>query len=157
MILSLTIVSLLSKSSDISNILFIAGAGYADDDNNEIGTGGNVIIVKPLLKQAAILNVRGDDMIRTNYLTYNSNNTSDGWNAQGCYTHLKTNNKRVIFNLARLTGLNDSGSPHYCQPFICSYNYSNPILTTINNLSEEVEKTEDYTMKITYRISWDSK
>ena len=114
-------------------------------------------MVKPLLKQAAYLNVRGDDMIRTDYLENDNNsNSSDNWNAQGCYTHLKTNNKKVIFNLARLTGSNYSNYPHYCQPFICSYNYSNPILTTINNLSEEVEKTRDYTMKITYRISWDS-
>lgn len=140
-----------------SNILFIAGAGYANEDNNDYGTGGNVIMVKPLLKQASVLNVRGDDMIRTDYLIYNDAYYDNrNWCHQGCYTHLKTNNKKVIFNLARLTGVNRENEPHYCQPFICSYNYSNPVLTTINNLSEEVEKTEDYTMKITYRISWDS-
>ena len=139
-----------------SNILFIAGASGYNYDDDECGTGGKMIMVKPLLKQAAVLNVRGDDMIRTDYLVANSMNDSSSWNAQGCYTHLKTNNKKVIFNLARLTGVNYNSYPHYCQPFICSYNYSNPILTTINNLSEEVEKTKDYTMKITYRISWDS-
>ena len=40
------------------------------------------------------------------------------------------------------------------QPNIISYNYINPVITTINNLPEEVEKTEDYTMKIIYRVSW---
>lgn len=140
-----------------SNILFIAGAGYSDgEDSNEYGTGGAVIIVKPLIKQAAILNVRGDYIIRTDYLVCNDKSRSYlDWCKQGCYTHLKTNNKKMIFNLARLTGVNrkDYYRP-YSQPFICSYNYPNPILTTINNLPEEVEKTEDYTMKVTYRVSW---
>ena len=94
------------------------------------------------------------------YTDLPANGTYIDWSRQGCYTHLKTNNKKIIFNLARLTGVNygstDGRLKYYCQPFICSYNYSNPILTTINNLSEEIEKTEDYTMKITYRVSWDS-
>lgn len=139
-----------------SNILFIAGAGYTGSyDSSTYGTGGCVIIVRPLIAQAAILNIRGDEMVRTDYLSNNSTDNSDWtWSQQGIYAHLKTNNKKVIFNLARLTGSNRYED--YCQPSIASYNYSNPILTTINNLPEEVEKTEDYTMKITYRISWDS-
>ena len=112
---------------------------------------------KELGMTTEVMYYRGDHMIRTNYLQSFSRDME--WEIQGIYTHLKTSNKKMIFNLARLTGANyeSSGSyGHYCQPFICSYNYSNPVLTTINNLPEEVEKTEDYTMKITYRISWDS-
>lgn len=140
-----------------SNILFIAGSDVDSNDDNDDGIGGVLVIVKPLIQQAAYLNARGDHMIRTNYLQSFSHDM--GWEVQGIYTHLKTSNKKMIFNLARLTGANYASSDsdrHYCQPFICSYNYSNPVLTTINNLPEEVEKTEDYTMKITYRISWDS-
>ena len=42
----------------------------------------------------------------------------------------------------------------YNAPQILAYNYNGPIITTINNLPEEVEKTKDYTMKVTYRVSW---
>ena len=56
-----------------------------------------------------------------------------------------------IGNYGRYTGYSDQ---YANQPNIASYNYINPVITTINNLPEEVEKTEDYTMKITYRVSW---
>lgn len=40
-------------------------------------------------------------------------------------------------------------------PQIISFNYFNPLLMTINNLPEPVEKTEEYTMKVTYELTWD--
>ena len=74
---------------------------------------------------------------------------------RGIYTYVKSNNPKMIFNMMRICGYGYTDRDQYAnQPNIASYNYINPVITTINNLPEEVEKTEDYTMKITYRVSW---
>ena len=76
---------------------------------------------------------------------------------RGIYTYVKSNNPKMIFNMMRIGsyGIYAGDSDSYAnQPNIASYNYINPVITTINNLPEEVEKTEDYTMKITYRVYW---
>ena len=93
----------------------------------------------------------------TDYEDFNYSNSYDSWNMRGIYTYVKSNNPKMIFNMMRIGNYGEytSYSDQYAnQPNIASYNYINPVITTINNLPEEVEKTEDYTMKITYRVSW---
>ena len=144
---------------DKNKTLYIRAAGdvYGEDDNAGAGVGGITLIIRPLIQEGSILNIKGDYLDQGSNSYYNNYNNLNTWNIRGVYTYVKSNNPKMIFNMMRICGCGNhfSGMTFYAnQPNIISYNYINPVITTINNLPEEVEKTEDYTMKIIYRVSW---
>lgn len=66
--------------------------------------------------------------------------------------------KHSFFRGCRIYGTNGgSDSTLYnWAPQIADFSHiGNPMLMTINNLPEPVEKTEEYTMKVTYELTWD--
>ena len=143
---------------DKNKTLYIRAAGYySGDDSVTDGNGGATLVIRPLIQEGSILNIRGDHLDQTDYEDFNYGNNSYSWNTRGIYTYVKSNNPKMIFNMMQIGGYGNkfSGMTFYAnQPNIVSYNYINPVITTINNLPEEVEKTEDYTMKIIYKVSW---
>lgn len=143
---------------DKNKTLYIRAAGYyRGEDWTDYGNGGATLVIRPLIREGSILNIRGDHLDQTEYEDFNYDNSYDSWNTRGIYTYVKSNNPKMIFNMMRIGNYGEyaGNSDIYAnQPNIASYNYINPVITTINNLPEEVEKTEDYTMKITYRVSW---
>ena len=143
---------------DKNKTLYIRGASVVrEDDNAGAGVGGITLVIRPLIQEGSILNIKGDYLDQGSNSYYDNYSNLNTWNVRGVYTYVKSNNPKMIFNMMRIGGFgnNLSGITFYAnQPNIVSYNYINPVITTINNLPEEVEKTEDYTMKIIYRVSW---
>lgn len=123
-------------------------------NNTDYGYGNPSVIVKPLIKEASILNEQGDYLEFSFPYGSNVNRSDYTLDSRGCYSYLKTDNPKVIFDMCMLGGNINDETASYNAPQILAYNYNGPIITTINNLPEEVEKTKDYTMKVTYRVSW---
>lgn len=140
---------------DKNNTLYIQGAGCSHEDYS-YGMRGSSLIVKPLLKEGAILNMSGDFLNQVADIDWQYvGSYSYTWDQRGVYTYIKSNNSKNIFNMMYIGGdCYSTSNDRPKNPCIKSYNYINPIITTINNLPEEVEKTVDYTMKVTYRVSW---
>ena len=126
---------------------------------NGIGIAGNnakTLLIKPLIKEGSILNIQGDslDFFNDDFGYYGISQNSNGYLHSQCkYSYIKTNS-RNIFNAGIFGGLiNNNKEQNNNLPRIYSFNYINPVLTTINNIEEDIIKNESYTMKITYKVT----
>ena len=63
--------------------------------------------------------------------------------------------KHSYFNACFIGGSNITNVTNYRPQIISFFHVGNPMLMTINNLPEPVEKTKEYTMKVTYELTWD--
>lgn len=137
-----------------NNVLYIRGATVeGSNDNEDYGTGGWTYIVRPTKTKPdiAVLSKWGNSEDPTSYY---GNYTYYSFQNRGLPTYLKTTNKKFLFDYAYIGAQRTDGESNQHDPKFLGFSYVNPILTTINNLPEEVEKTEDYTMKVTYRVTW---
>lgn len=144
--------------SDKNDTLYIRGSSFYRHEEGGWGDNSKSLIVKPKIKQGAILNVKGDFLDFINYSPATGSFTDYRYfgqiSSRGKYTYIKT--EKNIFNSSIFCSCLSSvlGAVNDAQLF--SFNYVNPVLTTINNLDEEIEKTPQYTMKITYKVTWDN-